>query len=258
MKTQTRSCVYKGDAVAQAANTSCMLLAGLSVATVLLPIGMLYDWIVADVKPYEQDEFWILMVLVGVQCVLFWFNAFLYFNCFLKHKELLATEILKHCQSHEQLFSYWDRVQAHLWEYWICHEIVLYELTKGLLSFAVAAWILWDVTLIIIGILVTLFVVCHFANLTFWAGMMHLDRAWVSFFERRGFDWIRHRLLLKHYRRWATVVLLGTSLIHKMYTASADRIRGPLYFGSRMFFMFTMALTSTIAPLLIVPLLTSP
>jgi len=233
------------------------LLAISSVATVLLPIGLLYDWVVADVQPYEQQEFWILMILVAAQCILFWLNAFLYFCCYLKQKEMLATQILRHCRRHEQLFSYWDRVQAHLWEYWLCYDLVLTELVKCAASVAVAAWILWDVTLLMLGTLLTMFIGCHFANMKFWTGMMRLDRGWVAFFEQRAFEWVRHRQLLQHYRRWTTVVSIGITLLNNMHAASVSQVRGFLYLFSRLFFMLTITLTGTVAPVLLVPLLTS-
>lgn len=242
----------------RAASASCIFMAGLAVATVLLPIGMLYDWVVDEIQPYEQDEFYILVGLVVLQCIGCWLNAYLQFICFLKHKELTAIDILKHCDSHEKLFSYWDRAQTHLWEYWNCYEIVLHEVTKGFIGVGVAAWILWDVTLIMIASLLTLLAVCHFANMKFYAGMLHLDRAWMIFFEQRVFDWVRHRVLLKHYQRWATIMSLGSRVLSDMYAASSAHLGGSLYFLSRIFFMLTVAFSGTIAPVLIVPLLTSP
>ena len=239
------------------ANAAAVSSAGLAVALLLLPISLLYDWITAGIKPYDQDQFGVLMGLVFLQSLNFCIGSYSFYICFLKQKEDMAARILNHCRSHELLFSYWDRVQTHVWDYWTCYEVILSELIKSVICVAVAGWILWDVTLIILASLLIMIGGCHFASLAFYRGMIELDKSWVSFFERRAYDWVRHRDLLQHYRRWAVLMTVGAKLLNGIYSTSVRRLQSLIFFFSKFSYMASMGFAGTVAPVLIVPSLTS-
>lgn len=228
-----------------------------NVASLLVSIDLLYDWVTAGVRPTTAANFWVQVALLIGQCVFFCLNSYCYYIVFLSHKRETAVLILKECKNHELLFSYWDRVQVHIWDYWSCYEVVIHEVARCALCIAVGLWLLWDVVLVVLSAVLCIEAVTHVIATIFYRGMTQ-DRDWAAFFERRAYDWVRCRQILQHYKRWEPLVNTGEALVNSISQQCVARLRTVLFVGSKASYMIAMVFTGTLAPVVIAPFMATP